>query len=220
MKVTCLAIERWFSIFRPIKYKRYFTRKRLFLYIVGIWVCTCSLQINKLVEWKMVGTRCRPEKAPYGEKGRQAMIISYSLIGFYIPCFIAWASFGHIALLFKTSPMARCYGERQRQQQRALLRMCALTSVALTLCWIPAQTCYILFAFGILKSGTSLHQTLGIFAMFNSCINPLIYWLTNKAYRKDLCDLLKIIKMKPFKITPFWKRSYNLEVRFNTEMNS
>ena len=68
------------------------------------------------------------------------MIIIYSLISFYIPCLIAWASFAHIALLFKTSPMVRFYGDRQRAQQKALLRMCAVTSVFMTLRWFPAQT--------------------------------------------------------------------------------
>ena len=122
MKVTCLAINRWYCIFRPIMYKRYFTRKRVFLYILAIWVCTCLLQINKFFEWKLSGSKCSNVKAPYGEKGTQAMIFIYSLIGFYIPCLITWASFGHITLLFKTSPMARCYGERQ---ERSRERYCA-----------------------------------------------------------------------------------------------
>ena len=195
LKVTCLAIERWYCIFRPMVYKRYFTQKRLFLYILAIWVCTCLLQINKFFEWKLSGSKCSKVKAPYGQKGTQAMIIIYSLIGFYIPCLIAWASFAHISLLFKTSPMARCYGERQRAQQKALLRMCALTSITLTLCWLPAQTIYILSPFGITKIGSPLHRTGGILAMLNSCLNPLIYWLTNREYRDGLCEIFMVAKI-------------------------
>ena len=206
LKVTCLAIERWYCIFRPMVYKRYFTRKRLFLYILAIWVSTCLLQINKFFEWKLSGSKCSKVKAPYGKMGTQAMIIIYSLIGFYIPCLIAWASFAHISLLFKTSPMARCYGERQRAQQKALLRMCALTSITLTLCWLPAQTIYILSPFGITKIGSPLHRTGGILAMLNSCLNPLIYWLTNREYRDGLFELFKFVKIKSFHT-----RSYSLE---------
>ena len=206
LKVTCLAIERWYCIFRPMMYKRYFTRKRLFLYILAIWVCTCLLQINKFFEWKLSGSKCSKVKAPYGQKGTQAMIIIYSLIGFYIPCLIAWASFAHISLLFKTSPMARCYGERQRAQQKALLRMCALTSITLTLCWFPAQTFHILSAFRVTKISRTLHETGGILAMFNSCLNPLIYWLTNREYRDGLFELFKFAKIKSCR-----KRSYKVE---------
>ena len=113
-------------------------------------------------------------KAPFGEKGTQAMIVIYSLVGLYFPCLITWASFAHITLLSKTSPMARCYGERQRAQQIALLRMCAVTSITLTLCWLPSQTIYVLTPFGVTQIGSTLHRAGEIVAMFNSWINPLI----------------------------------------------
>ena len=206
LKVTCLAIERWCCIFRPISYRSLFTRTRLSLYIIAIWVCTCLLQINKFFEWKLSGNKCYAVRAPYGEQGTQAMIIIYSLTGFYIPCVIAWTSFAHITLLFKTSPMARFYGRRQRAQQKVLLRMCGLTSIALTLCWFPAQTIYILSPFGITKVGSPLHRTGGILAMFNSCINPLIYWATNREYRGELFELLRFANIRRYR-----RRSYRFE---------
>jgi len=132
------------------------------------------------------GSKCVNVKAPFGEKGTQAMIVIYCLIGFYFPCLITWASFTHITLLFKTSPMARCYGERQRAQQRVLLRMCAVASITLTLCWLPAQTIYVLSPFGVTHIGSTLHRAGGIVAMFNSCVNTLIYWMTNSEYRVGL----------------------------------
>ena len=199
LKVTCLAFDRWYCIFRPIMYKRYFTRKRVFLYILAIWVCTSLLQINKFFEWKLSGSKCSKVKAPFGEKGTQATIVIYSLIGFYFPCLITWASFAHITLLFKTSPMARCYGERQRAQQKALLRMCALTAITLTLCWLPAQTMYVLSPFGVAQIGRTLQRAGGILAMFNSCLNPLIYWMTNSEYRLGLCEAFMNSNMKRFK---------------------
>ena len=191
LQVTCLAIERWYSVFRPISYKHHFTRTRLHLYILAIWPCTCLLQTNKFFEWKLSPGKCSSVKAMYGVHGTQAIIITNSLVGFYIPCVIAWASFAHIAVLFKTSPMVRCYSERRRAQQKALLRMCAVTSIVLTLCWLPAQTIYILSPFGITKIGSPLHRTGGILAMSNSCVNPLIYWVTNKEYRDGLFQLFR-----------------------------
>ena len=206
LKATCLAIERWYCIFRPMKYKRYFTRRRLFLYILAIWVCACLLQINKFFEWKLSGSKCSKAKAPYGEKGTQAIITIYSLIGVYIPCLIAWASFGHIILLFKSSPMARCYGERQRAQQKALLRMCAVTSITLTCCWLPAQTLHVLSQFGITTIDRTSHLWGAILAFFNSCLNPLIYWMTNREYRAGLFEIFKCAKINNSR-----KRSFQLD---------
>ena len=210
LNVTCLAIERWYCIFRPLTYKLHFTRKRLLLYILAIWVGACLLQIYKFFEWKLSAGKCSSVNAPYREQGTQAMIIISTLVSFYIPCFIAWATFAHIALLFKTSLIARCYGERQRAQQKALLRMCGVTSLVLTLCWFPNQTIYILSPFHITKIGSELHMTGGIFAMFNSCVNPLIYWATNKEYRDELFELFKVANRK-------WsaRNSYDLEYQLN-----
>ena len=147
---------------------------------------------DKVLEWKFLEGKCSSVKAPYGAQGTQAMIIIYCLFTVYIPCVITWYTFAHISILFKKSPIARCYGERQRAQQKALLRMCGVTSVVLTLCWLPKQTIYILAPFGITKVEGPLHRTGGMFAMFNACVNPVIYWVTNKEYRDELFELLKL----------------------------
>jgi len=148
------------------------------------------MQTNKFFEWKLSAGKCSSVKAkPYGKQGTQIMITIYTVVSFYIPCFIAWTTFAHIAILFKKSLMARYHGERQRAQQQALLRMCGVTSVVLTLCWFPNQTIYFLSPFGITKIGSALHRTGGIFAMFNSCANPLIYWVSNTEYRGELFEL-------------------------------
>lgn len=199
LKVTCLAVERWFSIFRPMTYRFYFTTKRMFLYILAIWVFTCILKSNKFFEWKLLGNKCSPIKAPYGETITQTIVIFInSVIGFCLPCIITWASFAHIALLFKTSLVARCYGERQKKQQKALLRMCAVACLTLTLCWLPAQAIYVLSPFGITNIDSPIHIIGGILAMSNSCVNPLIYWMTNKEYRDSLCKTFEVSKIKLF----------------------
>ena len=215
LKFSCLAIERWYCIFQPLKYKHHFTRRRLLLYILAIWACTCLLQIYKFFEWNLSAGKCFPVKVPYGVQGTQALKIIYSLVSFYIPCYIAWATFPHIALLFKTSPIARCYGERQRAQQKALLRMCGMTSVVLTLCWFPNQTIYLLSPFGITKVGSPLHRTGGMFAMLNSCVNPLIYWATNTEYRNELFELFKFANIKRYA-----GRSYHLEYQMHSLRSS
>ena len=189
LEVTCLAIERWYCIFRPTRYKHHFAQSKLILYVIVIWSSTCVLQTSKFFEWKLSGDNCCSVVAPYGEHGAKAFIVLNSLVGFYIPCFIAWATFAHIALLYKTSPMAKCHSKRRRAQQKRLLRMCCLTSICLTFCWFPAQTIYILSPFGITKIGSSLHRAGGVLAMLNSCVNPLIYWATNREYRDGLLEL-------------------------------
>jgi len=51
----CLAIERWYCILRPFKYKQHFTRKRLLLYILAISICSCYLQTTKFFRMEILG---------------------------------------------------------------------------------------------------------------------------------------------------------------------
>jgi len=60
---------------------------------------------------------------------------------------------------------------------------------------LPNQTILFLAPFGITKVEGPLHMTGGMFAMLNSRVNLLIYWVTNKEYRDELFELLKLNRL-------------------------
>ena len=81
-------------------------------------------------------------------------------------------------------------------------------AISLTLCWFPAQTIYILSPFGVTQIGSTLQRAGEILAMFNSCVNPLIYWMTNGEYRAGLLKFFMFVKtVEP----PFRSGGYTLE---------
>ena len=45
--IACLAIERWLCIFKPMKYQKHFSKKRVIIYVAAMFVATCILSINK-----------------------------------------------------------------------------------------------------------------------------------------------------------------------------
>lgn len=187
---ACLAIERWYCVLKPIQYKNKFSRKRIVIYVTGMFVVTCILSMNKFFENSLAGNKCVSKKAPYGKHGTRAFVFAYSFIAFYIPCFITWLTFGHITMKFPSCPGKRQESESKKRRQRVLLRMCAVTALALTVCGFPAQTIYLLSPFGITKIGSPLHRGFNVLLLFNSCMNPLIYCFTNKDYRKEFKKLL------------------------------
>ena len=188
--VACLAIERWYCVLRPIKYKNQFSRKRIILYVFIMFIITCILSMNKFFESSFDGKKCISKKAPYGKYGTRAFIISYSFVAFYIPCLLTWITFGHIAINFPSSPGESTESVNKQRRQRLLLRMCALTAAALTVCGFPSQTIYVLSPFGITKIGSPLHKGFNVLVFVNSCMNPLIYCFTNKEYRREFIKLL------------------------------
>ena len=188
--VACLAIERWYCVLRPIKYKDQFSRKRIIIYVFVMFIITCILSMNKFFEISLDDKKCISKKAPYGKYGTRAFIISYSLVAFYIPCLLTWITFGHIGVHLPSSPGESTESVNKRRRQRLLLRMCALTAAALTVCGFPSQTIYILSPFGITKIGSPLHKGFNVLVFLNSCMNPLIYCFTNKEYRREFKKLL------------------------------
>ncbi|XP_078359264.1 galanin receptor 2a-like [Oculina patagonica] len=188
--VACLAIERWYCVLRPIIYKNQFSRKRIIIYVFIMFIITCLLSMNKFFESSLAGKKCISKKAPYGTYGTRAFIIAYSFVAFYIPCLLTWLTFAHISMNLPSSPGESTENVNKRRRQRLLLRMCALTAAALTVCVFPSQTIYILSPFGITKIGSPLHKGFNVLVFINSCMNPLIYCFTNKEYRREFKKLL------------------------------
>lgn len=187
--IACLAIERWFCVFRPMKYEKHFSKKRVLIYVAAMFIVTCILSMNKFFEVRLSGEKCVTKNAPYGEDGTRAFIISYSVVTFYIPCFLTWFTFADITMNLPATPKESA-NETERKIQKALLRMCAIAAIALTVCGFPAQTIYILSPFGITKIGSSLHKGFNVLVLFNSCMNPFIYYFSNQEYRKRFKELL------------------------------
>lgn len=187
--IACLAIERWFCVFKPMKYEKDFSRKRVLIYVAAMFIVTCILSMNKFFEVRLSGEKCVTKNAPYGKDGTRAFIISYSVVTFYIPCFLTWFTFADITLNLPATPKESA-NETERKIQKALLLMCAIAAIALTVCGFPAQTIYILSPFGITKIGSSLHKGFNVLVLFNSCMNPFIYYFSNQEYRKRFKELL------------------------------
>ena len=194
--VTCLAVERWYCVMRPMEYKKHFGRKRLLIYIVVSWIASCALQSHKFLEQKLSGNKCVPVDVPYGREGAQAFISVKSVSTFVIPCFVTWLTFAHIkfrAPVYLNDKSSQ--SERRERQQKLVLHMCALTAFVVTLCWLPAQLSYTLTPFGITSVSSPFHKVFNVVSLVNSCINPFIYWYYHREFREEFIRLFCFCKL-------------------------
>lgn len=188
----CLAIDRWYSIVKPIRYKTAFSKRRLYLYITLIWASAAITQINELFITTVEDGLCTFVTPFYGEKTERMLILLHVIITFYIPSIVTWVTFGHIWMHMR-QPNIRRHLDNNKATKR-LLRMCALAAFFLTVSWFPAETFFILFKFDILKLPFEFYLFTSILAMSNSCFNPWIYCLSNREYRREFVRLLCCIK--------------------------
>ena len=190
-----LAIERWFSVIRPFTYKFYFTKRKTVGYILFIFVFSAVIKIHKIVKAGFKNNKCvdAPE-----ERDQQAFVLSYVIGTFVIPSLITWASFVHIWYRTKASQSLLGISEQARAHQKRLLRMCMVTAVVMTACWLPSQITHTLDQFGFLIDSQKVTLT---FAMLNSCLNPWIYFISNKEYRNEFFSSFSIC-IKNKQVTP------------------
>ena len=194
-----LALERWFSVIRPFAYKFYFTRKKLLKYIVYILLLNAVVSIHKFFEVGLKNNKCVHVPSISGKKGQQAFVLSYVIGTFLIPSLITWASFLHIWYRTKASQSLLGISQQARTHQKLLLRMCIVTAAVMTVCWLPSQTINVLHQFDF-QLCREVKITL-IFAMLNSCLNPWIYFVSNKQYRNEFLSFVLICRKNTL-VTP------------------
>lgn len=196
--IMCLAIDRWYSIVKPIRYKTAFSKRRLYLYITLIWTSAAITQINELFITKVEDGLCTFITPFYGAKAERILILFHVIITFYIPSIVTWMTFGHIWMHMR-QPNIRRHLDNNKATKR-LLRMCALAAFFLTISWLPAETFFILYKFEILRLPFEFYLFTSILAMSNSCFNPWIYCLSNREYRREFIRLLCCMKTESSRI--------------------
>ncbi|XP_001637411.2 G-protein coupled receptor 83 [Nematostella vectensis] len=189
--IMCLAIDRWYSILRPIRYKIAFGQRRLLGYIALTWVTSAVTEcigLFNVTERDGVCVRISPF---YGKRAEQVFILVHVIVTFYLPSLVTWCSFAHI--WHNMSRTVTCQAAMENSSvvlKRRLVRMCALAAFFLTLCWFPTETFFVLKHEKVLELSSGFYWGFNLLAMFSSCINPWLYCLSNRTYRREFMALL------------------------------
>lgn len=191
--VMLLAVDRWYAITRPVKYKASFRRRRVIMYISIVSMFCCALNWQALIEKKLVIKDGKPScvwiTLIKSKSTAQILTVVYVTFTFFVPLFISTITFFHLWRVMRRSRDRFSRGSHTNSF-KSLLRMCAITALFLALCWIPNQFVYLLSKFNMTKLDTPLHHATVVLAMFNSCVNPWIYGATNRNYRRKFKGII------------------------------
>ena len=187
LTVMCLALERWYSVVKPLKYQLTFRRRRVYLYIAIVWLICLALHSYMLLGMTLDedNHRCIWITVDYPQ---ELIIITYTIVTFFIPTAVTWVTYLHISVTLKSSPGS--HNRRFSRTRFKLLRMCILVALLLTVCWFPNQLYYALSSYGLVRLESPFHHFTIVLAMFNSCTNPMIYCYSNKEYRRGFLATL------------------------------
>ena len=193
-------MERWFAVFRPLRYRTTFRPQKVKKYLLTVWVSSFVVNSTHIVETKytLQGDNTTRQCTFYpriaGMEARAGIGVVEICIKFLIPATILLVSFTHLYRFMKDSSVLTT---TRRSSYLALTRvthMAAITSLVMLLCWFPNQLFYLLFKLNVVLLNTPWHRATVILCMFNSCLNPCIFMLSNKIYRKKAKELLQICR--------------------------
>ena len=190
--VTAMSLERWYSIVKPFQYRANFNMKRIYMYVVFIWLLGLgSVGFAPFGSVFISPTnQCVWSWAPFH---RELLIALYPLLTFFTPALIACLTLLHIYFVIKRSPRFRQTGNRNAKTKRKLLRMCSIVIFLFFFCWLPNQLYYAMSAYNITTLETPFHYFTIVLAMSNSSLNPWVYCFANRQIKTGTISLFNLV---------------------------
>ena len=181
-----LATERWYAVIKPLKYNSTFNKKRTLIYIFLVWLWSLLLCCTSLFEAKFVPSNSLTQLCKWqlywGKQPVRAIVGTIQVFfKMAVPCFAMFFLFIH--MIYKVSKSTVASAERRAKMRGKMTRMVGVACLMLIVCFAPNQINYALAMAGKSRLDSELHHILSLLVFVNSCLNPLIYGLSNKNYR-------------------------------------
>lgn len=211
--IATISIERYIAVLRPLDYKKIFTAVRIKWIIVIVWllqpVLTCDYILSVTYGDHIVNntdamlTKCSSVMCRHHSLVKDsssvnylplAIIISLAMIRFLLPLLIT--TFSYVRIGYNSRFQNETFYHRQRTYSstiiaiRRLTRMASVATVILLLCWIPREIFVLLNHISAIRYSHLIDSITTILVLLKCCLNPFLYAITNKTYRRAVIRLL------------------------------
>ena len=195
-----IAVSRYFCVVKPEKYAILFKKQRALLYIAVVW---CLALVGSVPPFfiKNAGFEFQPGKAMclYTFERNIPYVIFLELV--YIAAPLTVIQICYAKVFYSVSRSNRVFSlENNLHQLRANVEEAKVTKtlaavvVGFTCCWLPVGVMdYIDVAQGKPTLPRQAYLTYGFLIYLSSTINPFIYGVTNRQFRREFKAILSQI---------------------------
>ena len=200
VNMAVIAVNRYFAACRPLDCKAIFTKRNVLLMIALLWILPSIATVPPLTGWGFYAFN--PGKAfcmyPFNVNMIYTATIQLLFIAFplvvivlsYTKCFMRIRSSNQQVAQMEENPRLANQEFRKAREIRATRTMVFCT-LGFSLCWLPVAV--ITFVDTFIASGFLSRQVIllnGFLVFLPRTINPFIYWLTNRDFRKAYWEVL------------------------------
>ena len=193
--LTLMAVNRYFRIVRPAKYRLFFTKKKTTIMIFVLWFYSMCFPLPYFVSgFKMVFHPskfvCFPqiERREYTACGVIAYVAIPTCVIFYCYMRIFKTVRSHNNNFQSSGTATSTVNVEEIKVARTLF----IILVFFNLCWTPVllvdiiDTVFVRWTFP-----REVYVTYSFLATLNSALNPLLYGVLNKNFRKEYLKILR-----------------------------
>ena len=186
-----LTIERWFAVVKPHKHNDAFSRKRIICYICSSWVCAFISAGSGMIEVVYNASPnkiCEFQFIAEGSVLRVVIGAFQAVMKMAFPCITMIGLYIHMIYKVKTS--AASSAASKVKLRSSLTRMVGVACCSLIICYAPNQILWVFALAGKVELDSKVHHATALLTFIASCINPVIYGLSNRNYRKRYKEIL------------------------------
>ena len=189
----CLALtaERWFAVVKPHKYSDTFSRRKVICYICSSWLCALLSAGSGMIETVYRASPnkiCEFQFIAGGSVLRVVIGVFQSVVKMVFPCVTMMGLYIHMIYTVKASATTSAASKGKLCSR--MTRMVGVVCCTLIICYAPNQILWVFALAGKVELDSKVHHATALLTFVASCVNPLIYGLSNSNYRERYKEIL------------------------------
>ena len=190
--ITVIAVHRCSLITNPHKPKM---RKRsAYIWIASVWISSLVIMLPLSIIAKVENGVCHENWPSLNH--RKAYTLALSILQFLLPFFVIAVAYVRMGIylwrsVFPQSSLSetlRKTAQARRKKNFQIIKTLAMVVILFALCLLPGQIAWLLLDFGDqqgLEVALVMFKFSDILDLLNGCVNPIIYGLMAKQFRKE-----------------------------------
>ena len=200
VNMSAIAVNRYFALCRPFECKAIFTKINVLFMIAILWILPSVASVPPLVGWGHYAFH--PGKAfciyPFHVNMIYTTIVQILFIALpmglivfsYTNCILAIRSSNRQIAEMSDDPSSVAQESRKAREVRATWTM-LFSTLGFSMCWLPVS---VIDFIETSRGGENLPRQAfmlnGFLIFLSSTINPFIYWLSNRDFRKAFREVI------------------------------
>ncbi|XP_062887033.1 galanin receptor 2b-like [Mobula hypostoma] len=198
--LAAVSVDRYLAIRYPLRSRELRTPRNATITICIIWAISLVFAGPYLSYYQVIRYRdltlCFPV---WGEHSRKVMDMATFLCGYIIPVLILSLAYTRTIRYLWTSVEPIENMSESKKAKRKVTKMIIIVAVLFCLCWLPHHLVILCFWFGHfpLNQATYVFRLLShCMSYANSCLNPIVYALVSKHFRKGFKKVFNCLLRK------------------------